>query len=61
VLLQKTKGQTSKEKVQFGEVVLELNPNTCCGKWKLAMIEEVFPTKDGLYEHPITKLIPLEF
>ena len=73
LLSKRGKWHTAKENVQVGEVVLQLDPNTPRGQWKLAVIEEVFPSKDGRvrrckirstngsYERPITKLIPLEF
>ena len=73
LLSNRGKWQTVRENVQVGEVVLQLDPNTPRGQWKLAIIEEVFPSKDGkvrrvkictttgVYERPITKLIPLEF
>jgi hypothetical protein len=73
LLSNRGKWQTVRENVQVGEVVLQLDPNTPRGQWKLAVIQEVFPSKDGKvrrvkictttgeYERPITKLIPLEF
>ncbi len=73
MLSKRGKWHTAKENVQVGEVVLQLDPNTPRGQWKLAVIEEVFPSKDGRvrrckirstngsYQRPITKLIPLEF
>ena len=73
LLSNRGKWQTVRENIQVGEVVLQLDPNTPRGQWKLAIIEEVFPSKDGkvrrvkirttngVYERPITKLIPLEF
>jgi hypothetical protein len=73
LLSNRGKWHTAKENIQVGEVVLQLDPNTPRGQWKLAIIEEVFPGQDGKvrrckirtttgsYERPITKLIPLEF
>jgi hypothetical protein len=73
LLSNRGKWQTVRENIQVGEVVLQLDPNTPRGQWKLAIIYEVFPSKDGkvrrvkirtttgVYERPITKLIPLEF
>jgi hypothetical protein len=61
-----------KPNVEVGELVLELDPNTPKGMWKLAVVEEVFPSKDGLvrkvkirtasglYVRPITQLCPLD-
>ena len=73
LLAHRGKWQTVREKVQVGEVVMQLDPNIPRGQWKLAIIEEVFPSKDGkvrrvkictttgVYKRPITNLIPLEF
>jgi hypothetical protein len=66
------KWKVIKPNVEVGELVLELDPNVPKGMWKLAVIDEVFPSKDGLvrkvkirtasglYERPITQLCPLD-
>ena len=58
--------------LKVGEVVLEIDPNLPRGQWKLAIVEEVYPSKDnlvrkckirtqnGTYIRPITNLCPLE-
>jgi hypothetical protein len=73
LLSKRGKWHTAKENIQVGEVVLQLDPNTPRGQWKLAVVEEIFPSNDGKvrrcrirttvgsYERPITKLVPLEF
>ena len=73
LLARRSKWHTVKENLQVGEVVLQLDPNTPRGQWKLAVVEEVFPNADGLvrkckirtttgtYERPITKLVSLEY
>ena len=73
LLSKREKWQTVRENLQVGEVVLQLDPNTPRGQWKLAVVEEVhlgadgkvrrckIRTTAGSYERPITKLVPLEF
>jgi hypothetical protein len=58
--------------VEKGEIVLVIDPSHEKGLWKLAVVEEVIPSKDGLvrkckirtstgsYERPITQLCPLD-
>jgi hypothetical protein len=60
--------------LEVGELVLQIDPNIPRGQWKLAIVEEVYPsdsdnkirrcrikTSDGTYDRPITQLVSLEF
>jgi hypothetical protein len=60
--------------LEVGELVLQIDPNVPRGQWKLAIVEEVYPsesdnkirrcrikTSDGTYDRPITQLVSLEF
>ena len=58
--------------LEVGDIVWEIDPNVSRGRWKLAVVSEVQPSKDGLvrkctiknqngsYVRPITNLCPLE-
>lgn len=74
LLSSRKKWQDPQNDIQVGEVVLQLDPNTPRGQWKLAVVEEIHQsendgkvrrckirTSTGSYERPITKLISLEF
>ena len=61
-----------KPNVEVGDLVIEMDPNLPQGSWKLAVVRQVFPSKDGLvrtvkienqknlYTRPITVLCPLD-
>ena len=67
--------QSEQANLKEGGLVIEIDPDTPRGLWKMAKIEKVFPSTDGhvrsvqikmvkggkTYERPITKLLPLEF
>ena len=66
------KWKTIKTNVDIGDLVIEVDPNSPQGTWKLAVVRQVFPSTDGLvrkveienqknkYIRPITVLCPLD-
>jgi hypothetical protein len=69
------KWQSESANLQEGGLVLEIDPDSPRGMWKMAKVEKVNPSADGCvrsvqirmikggktYERPITRLFPLEF
>ena len=67
-LLPRNKWYRAKENIKVGDLVLELDPNHKRSKWKMALIADTYPGKDGLirkvkiktntgeYDRPIHKL-----
>ena len=47
-LLPGNKWFQTRENAKIGDLVLELNPNRKRTQWEMALITNVFPSKDGL-------------
>jgi hypothetical protein len=72
LLAKRNKWFYKQNNLQVGELVLEIKPNMPRGMWKLAVVEEVYPSSDsfvrkckirtseGTYIRPIVTLAPLE-
>ena len=74
LLSKRNRWQELVKDLEVGELVLQIDPNIPRGHWKLAIVEEVYPsesdqkvrrcrirTSDGTYDRPITQLVSLEF
>jgi hypothetical protein len=74
LLSKRNKWQELVKDLEVGELVRQIDPDIPRGHWKLAIVEEVYPsesdqkvwcfqikTSDGTYNIPITQLVSLEF